>query len=292
MYFIFLIWIVLALVGYLTKTSGRSIGNIKIAIKYSVIRNLFAVIFTLTLAILGNSTVNFSLPMILCAGLLGFVTAVDLVVGLLLSKNSVTALLTIANQGGAVIFSTLVGILFFSNAVRPIQWLFFALFMVASYILCGTSKEIYKDFSIKTVLLLVTHFICGGLATVSLQVFAKVCDGDKNVFLALSYSITELLMLLVLLFTHFENSHSNDRISLKLKFFALMMGIVTALYQLFTVMAAEILDPIVQFSFIAVGGIIANMLVGILFFKEKLTLKSGFAVVASMLSVVMINYFN
>lgn len=99
-------------------------------------------------------------------------------------------------------------------------------------------------------------------------------------------------MLLVLLFTHFENSHSNDRISLKLKFFALMMGIVTALYQLFTVMAAEILDPIVQFSFIAVGGIIANMLVGILFFKEKLTLKSGFAVVASMLSVVMINYFN
>ena len=123
-YFIFLIWIVLALVGYLTKTSGRSIGNIKIAIKYSVIRNLFAVIFTLTLAILGNSTVNFSLPMILCAGLLGFVTAVDLVVGLLLSKNSVTALLTIANQGGAVIFSTLVGILFFSNAVRPIQWLF------------------------------------------------------------------------------------------------------------------------------------------------------------------------
>ena len=81
-------------------------------------------IFTLTLAILGNSTVNFNLPMILCAGLLGFVTAVDLVVGLLLSKNSVTALLTIANQGGAVIFSTLVGILFFSNAVRPIQWLF------------------------------------------------------------------------------------------------------------------------------------------------------------------------
>lgn len=33
MHFIFLIWIVLALVGYLTKTSGRSIGNIKIAIK-------------------------------------------------------------------------------------------------------------------------------------------------------------------------------------------------------------------------------------------------------------------
>ena len=155
LHFIFLIWIVLALVGYLTKTSGRSIGDIKIAIKYSVIRNLFAVIFTLILAILGNNTVNLSLPMILCAGLLGFVTAVDLVVGLLLSKNSITALLTIANQGGAVIFSTLVGILFFSNAVRPIQWLFFALFMISSYILCGTSKEIYKDFSIKTVLLLV-----------------------------------------------------------------------------------------------------------------------------------------
>lgn len=86
--------------------------------------------------------------------------------------------------------------------------------------------------------------------------------------------------------------NSTVNFSLPMILCAGLLGFVTAVYQLFTVMAAELLDPIVQFSFIAVGGIIANMLVGILFFKEKLTLKSGFAVVASMLSVVMINYFN
>lgn len=292
MHFIFLIWIVLGLSGYLTKTSGKSIGNIKIAVKYSIIRNLFAVAFTLILALLGKATVDFSLPMLLCAGTLGFVTAVDLIVGLLLSKTSITALLTIANQGGAVIFSTIAGILFFSNAVKPIQWLFFVLFMTSAYILCGTSKEIYKDFSFKTVLLLITHFMCGGLATVSLQTFAKVSAGDKNLFLALSYSITELLLLAVLPFMHFDNTEVKNKISLKLKFFALGMGIITALNQILTIMAAKVLDPIVQFSFIAVGSIIVNMLVGAMFFKEKITLKSGIAVTASALSVVMINYFN
>lgn len=292
MQFVFLIWIVLGVIGYFKKTSGRTIGNMKMAVKFSMLLNLFAVVFASVLALLAKATVSFSLPMLLCAGMLGLVTAIDLVVGLWLSKTSITALLAIANQGGAVIFSTLAGILFFGNDVKWIQWAFFVLFMVSSYILCGTSKDIYEDFSFKTVFLLVIHFVCGGLATVSLQTFAKVCDGDKNVFLVLAYLITQFSLLLVLPFMRSDDQPSNNKIPLKLKFFALCLGVSTALYQIFTVLAANVLDPIVQFSFIAVGSIVANMLVGVLFFREKITLKSAIAVAASAISVVMINYFN
>ena len=74
--------------------------------------------------------------------------------------------------------------------------------------------------------------------------------------------------------------------------YALLLGVIIALNQLLTVLAARVLDPIVQFSFIAAGGIVVSMLVGVLFFKEKITIKSAIGVAVSAFSVVMINYFN
>jgi multidrug transporter EmrE-like cation transporter len=57
-------------------------------------------------------------------------------------------------------------------------------------------------------------------------------------------------------------------------------------------MAARVLDPIIQFSLTAVGGIVLNLLLGAICFKEKITVKSVAAITIAAISVVMINYFN
>ncbi len=292
MLYIFLIWLILGVNTYLAKASGLSILNFNTIVKYNILRNFWAIFFALCLALIGGEKLDLNITMFLSAATLGSVTAIDLFMELMLSKTSTTALSNIIHRGGVVIASSLAGIFLFNNPVNPIQWVFFALFMMASYMLCGASKEIYKSFSLKSVLMLLTHALCGGLAAISLQVFAKTNDGNNNMFLVLAYTVTQVLLLLIFPFLRFKPEEKGAKIPLKFKYFALMMGIVLALNQLFTVFAARVLDPIVQFSLIAVGGIAVSMLVGLLFFKEKITAKSGIAVAVSALSVVMINYFN
>ena len=292
MIYIVLIWLILAVNTYLTKASGLSILSFGALVKYNTLRSFWAIIFALSLALIGGESLDFNFSMIFSATLLGLATAVDLFMELMLSTTSTTALSNIVHRGGVVISSSLAGIFLFGSPVKPVQWLFFALFMAASYMLCGASKEIYKNFSVKSVAMLLTHALCGGFAAISLQIFAKTNDGNNNMFLALSYVITLLLIFLIFPFLRLNTEEKSKKIPLKFKYFALAMGAVLALNQLLTVFAARVIDPIVQFSFIAVGGIVVSMLVGVLFFKEKITVKSAIAVAFSAISVVMINYFN
>lgn len=292
MHYILLILLVIAVNTYLAKDSGLSILNFNTIVKYNLLRNFLAILFALALALIGGETLEINLTMILCAATLGFVTALDLFIELMISTTSTTALSTIVHRGGIVISASIAGILFFNSPVKPIQWLFFALFMAASYVLCGASKEIYKNFSLKSVLMLLTHALCGGLAALSLQVFAKTNEGNNNMFLALAYAITQIFLMLIYPFLRFKPEENGAKIPKKFILYALLLGIIIAINQLLTVLAARVLDPIVQFSFIAAGGILVSMLVGVLFFKEKITVKSAIGVAVSAFSVVMINYFN
>lgn len=292
MYYIILIWITQIALSFCDKSSSNDVSNMKIAVKYSAVRSVFGAVCTFALAIISVQKLAFDLPSLWCAVLFGFAIAVDLINYLFLAKTGMVALMSVSNQAASLIMPTITGIIFFSKPVNPLQWLFVGILLVAIYILCVSSKGIYNDFSAKTVIMLIIRFLAGGFGTISMQTFAEVGNGNTNLFLSISYLVSAVLFFAVYPFIKKENSNSNIKISKKLLILALIASIMVFGANAFTVMAARILDPIVQFSVTAVGGIVLNLLLGALCFKEKITAKSAIAVIIAAVSVVVINYLN
>lgn len=292
MQYIFLIWIAQLVLSFCDKSSSNDVDGIKIAVKYSGIRGLLGAICAFVIALLSGGKFGFDLSTLLCGVSFGVAIAVDLINYLFLAKTGMVALMSVTNQAASLIMPTVAGILFFSKPVNPIQWLFVMTLLAAIYILCVSSRGIYKDFSLKTVIMLIIRFLAGGIGTMSMQTFAEIGNGNTNLFLAVSYFVSAVASFAVYPFLKAEKKDETIKLSKKLLGFGLIVSIVIFADNAFVVMAARVLDPIIQFSVTAVGGIVLNLLMGAVCFKEKITLKSTLAVIMASASVVMISYFN
>ena len=292
MYIIALIWVTQLVLSFCDKSSSNDVDGTKIAVKYSAVRGLFGAGCAAIIALISGGGLGFDFPSFLCAFLFGIAIAVDLINYLFLAKTGMVALLSVINQAASLIMPTVAGILFFSKPVSPIQWLFVLTLLVAIYILCVSSRGIYRDFSFKTVIMVVIRFLAGGFGTISMQTFAEVGNGNTNLFLAVSYLISAVLFFAIYPFIKAENENKRFKLSKRLIVFSFLASALVFGANLFTVMAARVLDPIIQFSLTAVGGIVLNLLLGAICFKEKITVKSVVAIIIAAISVVMINYFN
>lgn len=292
MQYIILIWIAQLALSFCDKSSSNDISSIKLAVKYSAVRGMMGAVCAFIIALLSGGRLGFDGASILCGVSFGVAIAVDLINYLFLVKSGMVALMSVTNQAASLIMPTVAGILFFSKPVNPIQWLFVLTLLVAIYILCVSSKGIYKDFSLKTVIMLIIRFLAGGIGTMSMQTFAEVGNGNTNLFLAVSYLVSAIVSFAVYPFLKAEKKDETTKLSKRLLVFGLIVSILFFADNAFVVMAARVLDPIIQFSVTAVGGIVLNLLMGAVCFKEKITVKSAVAVIMASASVVMINYFN
>lgn len=292
MQYIVFIWIIQLTLSFCDKSSSNDVDGMKLAVKYSAARGLFGAGCAAAIALFSGVGLGFDLPSFLCAFLFGTAIAIDLINYLFLAKTGMVVLLSVINQAASLIMPTVAGIIFFSKPVNPIQWLFVLTLLVAIYILCVSSRGIYRDFSFKTVIMLVIRFLAGGFGTMSMQTFAEVGNENTNLFLAVSYLISAVLFFAVYPFMKGENENKRLKLSKRLIVFSFLASTLVFGANFFTVMAARVLDPIIQFSLTAVGGIVLNLLLGAICFKEKITVKSVAAITIAAISVVMINYFN
>lgn len=280
------------LLSFCDKASSNAVTNMRKAVKYGYIRGFFGALCAFLLVVFSGSGFKINILSVLCALAFGLCIAVDLINYLFLAKTGMVTLMTLTNQAASLILPTLAGLLLFNNPVKPIQWIFIALLLVAAYMLCDSSKNIYSGFSYKTVGMLIIRFLAGGFGTLSMQAFAKVGDGNTNLFLTIAYVVSSVIMLAVYPFIKTEKSRCNNRLSKKLIILSFAASILFFAANAFTVMAARILEPIIQFSIATIGAMVLNLLMGAICFKEKITVKSSIAIVMASISVVMINYFN
>lgn len=292
MFYVVLIWVCYIFLSFCDKASGNGVNGIKHAVKYAALRSFFGALCALVLLLFSGSGFSLTLPTLLSAIAFGVLVAADLLNFLFLAKTGMVALMTVSGQAGSLLIPLFAGVFIFSNPVKPIQWPFIVLLIFASYLLCNSSKGIYKNFSYNTVLMTLARLLFCGLGTVSMQIFEKYGNENLNLFFLLAFIVSGTVLSLTYPFLKAEGDKSSLKLSKKLILFAFIAAAVTFGVDAFVVLAMKYLPPVIQFPLTAAGSITVSWLIGAICFKEKITIKSTAAIILSATSVIMINYFN
>lgn len=288
MHFIVIIWIVNYVIAFFDKISSNEVNSTTKAVKYGATRSILCALCTLAIFFIQGDNFYINTQTVLLALSFGVLMAIDLINYLFLAKTGMVALMSISNQAASLLIPTIAGIFLFSIPVNPLCWIFVATLLLSAYLLCTSSKDIYVGFSHKTVIMLVIRFFVGGLGTLTMQTFGRVEGGVTSVFLLLAYLVEAVLLLAVFLFMK-RKATEKAAISKKLAVCAVASAVCTCLAHVSTVIATTYLDPVIMFSCTTVGVTVGTALVGAIFFKEKLTIKSVIGIIGACASVVIIN---
>lgn len=289
MHLIPIIWLGNFVLAFFDKTSSNEVNSTLRTIKYSTIRSTFCAICTFIIFLIFGDSFYIDAPTIYLSLAFGILMTIDLINYLFLAKTGMIALMSISNQAASLLIPSIAGIFLFSIPVNPLTWVFVATLLVSAYLLCSSSKEIYTEFSSKTVIMLLIRFFVGGTGSLVMQSFARIDGGVTTVFLLLSYIIEALLLLVSFLILKKVYKEKKVSISKRLLMCAGGGSVSLTITHTATVVAAAYIAPVIMFSSTTVGVTVGTAILGAIFFNEKLTLKSVVGIAGACISVLIIN---
>ena len=295
---------VIAVMRVVQKVCSKKVSNAvdgKTFFHYGGYYNLFSALFSLiTLCIVGFY--GFDMPTVLCA--LG--TAVFMAIELFSSIEALKGCSLIVSQMfsvGALFIPCLIGIFLFDEPMSLWQWIGLALFMVSMYFLIAPAKKETEDspkqkMSVKTLVMLLLSLISGGFVMVLQKVFAVlVPDGNVATYSFLMFALNALLLYACYAVLAFQKTkqtvEKSDRGWKPLSKVLLICGgflalAVFAINQLVTTIAKTVPSAILYTVSYAIS-ILITLLVGVFYYKEKLTLKNVVGIVLCLSSILIIN---
>ena len=114
---------------------------------------------------------------------------------------------------------------------------------------------------------------------------------EKKSFVACSYAIAFILAIVIYLLIYSRNKESKNapfKIT-RSYIFAVAVGIILAVFQWLNTYAISIMDGSFLFPIYSGGSIILSTLVGILFFKDKLTNRQKGSIILGIIAVIIMN---
>jgi multidrug transporter EmrE-like cation transporter len=114
---------------------------------------------------------------------------------------------------------------------------------------------------------------------------------EKKSFVACSYAIAFLVAIVIYLLTCSQKKENNNFkfTSSKTYIFAIAVGVILAVFQWLNTYAISIMDGSFLFPLYSGGSIILSTLVGILFFKDKLTKSQKYSITLGIIAVIIMN---
>lgn len=236
--------------------------------------------------------------------LLGAVAlALSLVCTLAAMKSGAVVLCTLAGAAGLLI-PTIAGIFWFHEPLSLWQMAGIVLFFASAYLLTGYSKKLYTTFSFKTVILLVLSMLSNGAVMLAQKLFAQKADGASvSMFSFLMFGLTAafyLVCAMVFSLTHktkpepdgaeevADAKESAGWLSPQLLGYGAVLSVsLLVINQLSTVLAGK-LPSVVLFSVNDGGGMIIAAVTAAIFFREKLTLRSGIGIAVGLGALFLI----
>jgi len=209
-----------------------------------------------------------------------------------LQKGSLFILTSLASSMSIVI-PTVASTFLFHEPMSIWQVLGVCVLLYASYLLLGCSKEMYKQFSVKTVLYLLGIFTAEGITMLSQKCYVGYVSGEGvAVFNFLAFGTAFVLTAIMSVGGIYK-----DRVSIRkvMNKELLTCGAVLA-SMLFLVMylgtiGASLVPAVVLYSLVAGGSLIMATLVSTVAFKEPLTKKNITGILISIAALIVINIF-
>ena len=278
-----------------SKRSSNEIKNIPMLVGYTSFQNAISAFLGLILILLTGAGLLADSLTVLIACFSGITLFFATFCNICAMKSGTVSLSSMFGTAGLLV-PLIAGVFLFDSSIALMQWFGVALFFVAAWLLIGSSKKIYSNFSLKTMIFLVGAMLSNGGTMLAQQMFtAYVPDGDVSVFSFLSFGIIALLGGIMYLIMFKKNTSSESAEQIKFPKSLVWCGIILAvavfiINQLAT-LATAFVPPVILFTFINGGGTIISTVVAAVMYKEKLSKRSVIGVLLGILSLVIIKLF-
>ena len=163
------------------------------------------------------------------------------------------------------------------------------LFMVSAFIFCVDTKAKGKP-SRRWLLFTMIATLANGSVGILQKIFgASVFHDEKKAFVACSYMVAFLITLMLYVITRIEKKRATAYKKVPTYLLAASVGVILALFQWLNTYAISIMDGSFLFPIYSGGSIILSTVVGVLFFKDKLTHKQKISLLLGITAVVIMN---
>ncbi|MBQ8658779.1 MAG: hypothetical protein IJ506_06555 [Clostridia bacterium] len=297
------------------KVSNEVVG--KTFFHYGGYYNLMSALFSLiTLVIVGFN--GFNLPTVLCALGTALFMAVELFAGIEAIKGC-TLIVSQMFGVGALFIPCLVGIFLFDEPMSVWQWLGLVLFMVAMYFLVAPTKdksksEPAKKMSLKTIMYLIVCLLAGGGTMVVQKVFAVlVPNGNVATYSFLMFALNALILYAcyfgLIFIKRFARGKATktpvaeavaitetpvragwQRLSKLLFVCGLLLAFAVFVINMLVTELGKTVPSAILFSVSYAISIIITILVGSIYYKEKISWKNVIGIVLSVGALAIINF--
>lgn len=295
-----MVWVYIAIVllfrvvqAIFSKRSSMEMKNMVMLLGYTAYSKVISAVLGLFLILIGGRGFVCDWLTVVIATASGVSLFFSTFFSIYAMKSGTVSLSSMFGTAGMII-PILAGVFLFGKPVSLMQYLGVVLFFVSAYLLVGSSKNIYKNFSFKTVLLLIGTLVANGSTMLCQQLFTQyVPDGDVSVFSFLSFGIIAVLS--AIFYRTSAVSLKVEKQDRKMSKMLLVCGMALAvsvfvINQLATISTA-LISPVILFTFINGGGTIISTVVAAIMYKEKIDLRTVLGISIGVASLIIIKAF-
>lgn len=190
---------------------------------------------------------------------------------------------------GTMIIPTIYSMIFLGAKPTITQWIGFGFMMISLALSVDLKQKGEHAMSVKWLLLTFGGFVMWGLVGVCQQIHQNSkYKGEINGFLFYSFIIMTVLLFLFFLVCKKRGEEQNYFIKSKPTVYILLSGLGNGAINLINLFLAGVMPSIIFFPIVSGGVIILSGLAAIVVFKEWLQKKQVIAVVAGVISVILL----
>lgn len=273
------------------KKASTMIEELPEVLRFNGFRQCVSAMLALVLIIIGGKGININIETVVLSIFSGTMLAVSLGCSLYAMKTGMVSLVALFGTAGMII-PCIAGVFLFDTPIALMQWVGFALFMVAAYLMIMSSKDTVNGFSLRTMALLIAVMIADGCTMLSQQMFTQyIPNGDVSVFSFLSFGIVGIIMMVLLPINKGKSDKKTKPMSKLLITYGIVLAVAILIINQLATMATVFIPPVILFTFINGGSTVVAAIVAAVAYKEKLTIKSIIGIALGILSFVIIKMF-
>ena len=231
------------------------------------------------------------LPSLTTAGLAVLVGACSVVFQFFYTKamgrGSVS--LTVMINSFSLIFPTTLGAALYHETIAPVQMIGVALFVVT--MLLTVSPEQGRKNDMLWLVMALTCMTASGMVSVLQKVHQHTAVSSEYTGFIVISNIAALVFSLLIYLIHFKRTGERKTMPLAPKVTApiLMVGLILGVYNVLTLYLNGILDSVIMYPVLNVGGMAFTTLWSVTIFKDKLGRKKALALLLGTVAVVLIS---
>lgn len=275
-----------------SKRASNEVKNLRMMLSYIAFAKAISAVLGLLLIIVAANGFKADLKTVVIAAFSGFMLFASSFCSVYAMKSGTISLSSMFSTAGMII-PVIAGAVLFDKPVGVIQLAGLGLFFVSAWLLIGSSREIYKGFSIKTLMLLIGSLVANGGTMLAQQMFtAYVPKGDVSVFSFLSFAIISLLSAVAYKAGWLKTGEAGEgKLSKKLIVCAVALAVAVFVINQLATISTTLVSPVILFTFINGGGTIISTVVAAIMYKERISAKSAAGIALGITSLVIIKLF-